>query len=111
MKKVNLYVSEVIKYTDKQEQGLVLAMRACKNTVYMHLRGSGAVYDSIEELERSYNAKHGAGFADEVREIVAEQCMKYPNQYEAANRWLTSRLIEVWKGEAMTDYYERTKVK
>ena len=111
MKRVNLYVKEVIRSTEKQEQGLVLAMRACKNVVYSHLREGRAVYGSYEELSRAFDSEYGGGYKEEVMGVVADACMGYPVQYGATMRWLTDRLIEVWKGEAMADYYNRTKLK
>lgn len=111
MKRVNLYVKEVIRSTEKQEQGLVLAMRACKSVVYSHLREGGRVYGSYEELSSSFANEFGEGYREEVMGTVADACMEYPLQYEAAMRWLTDRLIEVWKGEAMEDYFNRTRLK
>ena len=111
MAKIDLKVQKILMEADKQEQGLILAMRACKGLVYAILDGKG---------ERNVTPEH----ADQY---IAEQCPDYYKQaqntlvdsilkenrgaYEKANRWLTKNLAQAWRQEDIEEYCTRNNYK
>ena len=109
--KLKLNVEKVILQADKQELGLILAIRACCGIVNQLLDAEGKRNLTPEEAD-AIIAKRCPNFRYEVWSTLADCVRKHSSDaYRRAVLWMSENFVQAWRKEAIEHYCERNNYK